>query len=59
MTTEKLVYHALKRGISLQDFKDLTIGMILGQIIEYNNFEFTEEEKETVRVATQDDFDNF
>lgn len=59
MTTEKLLYHALKRGISLQDFKDLTIGMILGLIIEYNNFEFTEDEKETVRMAKQEDFDNF
>jgi hypothetical protein len=59
MTTESLMIHAFKRGLSLSDFEVLTTGMILGAIIEYNNIEFDDKEKETVRMATQDDFDKF
>lgn len=48
---------ALERGISLSDFNDLTIGMIIDYVITYNNL-YNEKDDE-VREATQDDFDNF
>lgn len=48
---------ALERGISLSDFNDLTMGMIIDYVITYNNL--YKEKDEEVREATQDDFDNF
>ena len=51
---------ALERGITLRDFEHLTLGMIIGFITTYNNERLTDEEKEdSVRTATQADFDRF
>lgn len=51
---------ALERGLVLRDFEDLTLGMILDYIITYNNEQLADDEKEdSVREATQEDFDRF
>lgn len=51
---------AIERGLSLNDFENMTVGMILDYIITYNNLNFKEEnEEEQVREATQEDFDAF
>lgn len=51
---------ALERGLTLRDFEDLTLGMILGFIVTYNNEQLADDEKEeSVRKATQEDFDRF
>ena len=51
---------ALERGITLRDFEHLTLGMILGYVITYNNEHLDDNEKEdAVRQATQVDFDRF
>lgn len=47
---------SLERGLSLYDFENLTIGMILDILITYNNDLI---EDDGVREATQADFDNF
>ncbi|PKM67071.1 MAG: hypothetical protein CVU95_08275 [Firmicutes bacterium HGW-Firmicutes-2] len=59
MTTENLIYHSLKRGITLSDYEILTTGMIIGLITEYNNIELNDDEEKKMRIASQDDFDNF
>ena len=48
---------AIERGLSLRDFEELTIGMIIGYIITYNECNSNEEEQD--RQATQADFDAF
>lgn len=51
---------AIERGLTLSDFNEMTLGMILGYITAYNNAHMEDEDKEgTVRIATQDDYDNF
>ena len=51
---------ALERGLTLRDFEYLTLGMILGYVVTYNNEHLDDNEKEdTVRTATQADFDRF
>ncbi len=51
---------ALERGLTLRDFEDLTLGMIIGFITTYNNERLGEDEKEdSGREATQEDFDRF
>jgi len=51
---------ALERGLTLRDFEHLTLGMIIGFITTYNNERLGEDEKEeSVRKATQEDFDCF
>jgi hypothetical protein len=51
---------ALERGLTLRDFEHLTLGMILGYVVTYNNEHLDDNEKEdTVRTATQADFDRF
>lgn len=51
---------AFERGLTLIDFNELTIGMILGLITTYNNDHLDDDEKEKdVRVATQSDYDRF
>ena len=60
MTTETIMVGALKRGISLNDFNNLTVGMIIGYITEWNNHNLSDDERESaVRNATQSDFDRF
>jgi hypothetical protein len=51
---------ALERGLTLRDFEDLTLGMIIGYITAYNNEHLSDDEREdTVRQATQADFDRW
>ena len=51
---------AIERGLTLRDFEHLTLGMIIGFITTYNNEHLDDNEKEdTVRQATQADFDRF
>ena len=51
---------ALERGLTLRDFEHLTLGMILGYVVTYNNEHLDDNEKEdTVRMATQADFDRW
>lgn len=51
---------AMERGLSLNDFKIMTIGMIIDYIISYNNEHLDDDKKEDeVRIATQSDFDRF
>lgn len=62
LTTELIMLRALERGLTLRDFEDLTLGMILDFIITYNNEQFIEtdnEKEDSVRTATQADFDRF
>lgn len=55
-----LMVRALERGLTLRDFEDLTVGMIIDYIITYNNLNVNEDEEEDeVREATQADFDAF
>lgn len=49
---------AIERGLTLSDFNEMTLGMILGYITAYNNAH-VEDEEGTVRIATQDDYDKF
>lgn len=48
---------ALERGLNLEDFEVLTIGMIIGYITTYNECNSNEENDE--RDAEQSDFDVF
>jgi len=51
---------AIERGLTLRDFEDLTLGMILDYIITYNNDRLADDEKgDNIRMATQADFDRF
>lgn len=53
---------ALQRGLSLNDFNDMSIGALVDYVITYNNTYATDEDgknKGTVRKATQKDIDNF
>lgn len=60
MTTELVMLRAIERGLTLRDFEHLTLGMILGYVVTYNNEHLDDNEKEdTVRTATQADFDRF
>ena len=60
LTTELIMLRALERGLTLRDFEDLTLGMILDFIITFNNEQLADDEKEdSVREATQEDFDRF
>ena len=60
MTTELVMLRAIERGLTLRDFEDLTLGMIIGFITTHNNERLEEDEKEdSVRMATQADFDRW
>ena len=51
---------AIERGLTLRDFEDLTLGMIIGFIVTYNNERLDNDEKEDdARPATQADMDCF
>ena len=51
---------AIERGLTLADFENLTFGMIVGFITQYNNDHLSEdEEEEEARLATQADMDRF
>jgi len=51
---------AIESGLCLADFEDLTIGMILGLIVTYNNERLDDDEREdAVSQATQANFDRW
>lgn len=51
---------ALTRGLTLSDFKNMTIGDVVDYCIAYNNAYYSgEDEESTTRSASQKDFDNF
>lgn len=52
---------ALTRGLTLSDFKSMTIGDVVDYCIAYNNaqIESDKEDEPTTRKASQKDFDNF
>lgn len=51
---------AIERGLSLRDFEELTVGMILDLIITFNNENLKDEDMEDeVRIANQSDFDRW
>jgi len=52
---------AIERGLTLRDFEHLTLGMILGYVVTYNNekLDVDDEKEDDVRLATQADFDRF
>ena len=58
MSTELLIIKALERGITLSDFDNLTIGMIMDILITFNNENYSEDE-EDIREATQQDYDSW
>ena len=60
MTTESLMIHAIKRGLLLNDFNELSVGMILDYINEYDQiFNSKESMDKGVRKAEQFDFNSF
>jgi hypothetical protein len=55
-----LIVRAIERGLSLDAFENMTVGMIIGYITTYNDLYRNDEEKEEeVRMAGQSDFDSF
>ena len=58
MSTELLIIKALERGITLSDFDNLTIGMIMDILITFNNENYAEDETD-IRDAGQSDYDNW
>jgi len=56
LSTELLIIRALERGITLSDFDNLTIGMIMDILITGNNERV---EDDGIREAGQSDFDSF
>lgn len=60
MTTESLMIHALKRGLLLIDFNELSIGMILDYINQYDQLHSCKDDgEEHIRKAEQKDFNAF
>ncbi|OMF70513.1 hypothetical protein BK142_23860 [Paenibacillus glucanolyticus] len=58
MSLELLMTSAIKRGLLLSDFEDMTIGMILDYIMFYDDQHSTSKQDE-VRDATQADINAF
>ena len=50
---------AIERGLTLRDFEDLTVGMIVGFITTYNNEQASNDGQDEIREAGQADFDSF
>ena len=52
---------ALTRGLTLSDFKSMTIGDVVDYCIAYNNTNYSKEaeDEDTVRKASEKDFDSF
>ena len=60
MTTESLMVHALKRGLLITDFHELSVGMILDYIARYDLLHGDKEAvEENVKSAIQNDFNSF
>ena len=65
-----IISGALDRGLTLSDFKMMTVGGIIDYIITYNNLHFSSEDSKNlgsskdsnnavIRRATQEDWDQF
>lgn len=55
-----LIAAALSRGLNLGDLENMTIGGLVDFVITYNNSQLEDKDKkDTVRIATQEDFDKF
>lgn len=55
-----LILRALERGLTLSDFENMTLGMIMDLIITYKNEHLSDDEREDETVwANQKDFDAF
>jgi hypothetical protein len=51
---------ATARGLTLSDFEQMTVAMLLDYCITYNNEHLSDEERQDeVRMATQADFNNW
>ncbi|MBQ9685208.1 MAG: hypothetical protein IJV41_01505 [Oscillospiraceae bacterium] len=59
MTTPLFLLRCLEIGLSMSDLDLLTIGMVLDIWTEKGNDDYKYDEKEVVRTARQQDFDNF
>ena len=59
MTTESLMVHALKRGLVIADFHELSIGMVLDYINQYDQMHSNEKDLSSSIEARQKDFDTF
>ncbi len=60
MTTESLMVHELKRGLFIANFHELSIGIILDYINQYDHLHNTaESEEENIRKASQIEFNIF
>ena len=59
MTTPLFLLRCLEIGLSMSDLDLLTIGMVLDIWTEKGNDDYKYGEKDTVRTAGQQDFDNF
>ena len=49
---------AIKRGLTIKDFEEMTIGMMLDYFQEYDGISDPKDE-DTVRSASQEDFDRW
>lgn len=58
LTTGLFLLRCLQIGLSIEDLEHLTVGMVYDIMIERVNDE-AKDEYDTVRMATQADFDNF
>ena len=47
------------RGLRMTDTENMTLGMWIDYVIEWNNIHLSEEQKSEKRRATQSDFDAF
>lgn len=56
LSTETFLVLCYKSGLSRIDLEDLTVGMCLDYIEEYLDLQ---RPKDTIRYATQNDFDSF
>lgn len=58
MTTESLMIHAIRRGLLISDFNELSVGMILDYISKYDQI-YIGLDNENVQKATQNEFNAF
>lgn len=60
MTTESLMIHAIKRGLLLADFQELSVGMILEYVNQYDSMcNDHRDEGIYTKHAGQSEFDSF
>lgn len=60
MTTERLLVHAITRGLCVADLHEMSIGMIVEYINQYDQLHSNKEnEEEHIRKASQIEFNSF